>query len=299
MIDTMAIATDYAADTGDPEPYLRRIAEAGFRHIHWCHQWNTDFLYGPAELEQIGRLFTELHFSLNDLHGSDGREKAWGSLIEYQRQAGVELVKNRIDMAAGLSCDVVVMHAPAEPEEPKEREAYWTRFRRTLDELQPYCAGRGVRIAIENMANTRFFGTLGRLFELYPPTFLGLCYDSGHGNFVKKSNDPATADPLPPATGLADLEKVKDRLIALHLHDNDGTADQHKLLFMGTVDWSRLARIIAASGYAKPAITMEVGMKNSGIPDEREFLLQAAKVGEKFAKMVHKSRKGKLPNEPC
>ena len=44
----LSITTDYAKDVGDPSPYLRSIAEAGFSHLHWCHQWNTDFLYAAS-----------------------------------------------------------------------------------------------------------------------------------------------------------------------------------------------------------------------------------------------------------
>jgi sugar phosphate isomerase/epimerase len=33
-----------------------------------------------------------------------------------------------------------------------------------------------------------------------------------------------------------------DKLIALHLHDNDGTADQHTLNQAGTIDWSWVAK---------------------------------------------------------
>lgn len=34
----IALNTDIFNDTGCPAPYLRAIAEAGFTHIHWCHQ---------------------------------------------------------------------------------------------------------------------------------------------------------------------------------------------------------------------------------------------------------------------
>ena len=62
------------------------------------------------EIRQIERWLREFNLAVNDLHGSAGREKAWGSPREYERLAGVELVKNRIDMAARLGTDVVIMH---------------------------------------------------------------------------------------------------------------------------------------------------------------------------------------------
>jgi sugar phosphate isomerase/epimerase len=158
-----------------------------------------------------------------------------------------------------LSADVVIMHVPGDPES--------VAIRRSLDELEPYCRERHVRIAIEN-GN---FDAIGRLLSEYDPAYLGLCYDSGHGNSGGE--------------GLDHLERLKGRLISVHLHDNDGTGDQHKLLFSDTVDWSRLARIMAQSAYAK-CPSMEVSMRLSGIDDEGAFLRKAFETGTAFARMV-------------
>jgi len=255
----LSITTDYAQDTGDPSPYLRHIAEAGFSHIHWCHHWNTDFLYSRSEIEEIQKRLGEYGLQLLDLHGSAGHEKDWASSQEYQRLAGVELVRNRIEMTADLSADVVIMHVPEDPEA--------VAVRRSLDELEPLAKERNVRIAIENGS----FEAIKRLLGEYDPQYLGLCYDCGHGNLKPD--------------GLDHLDSLKDRLISVHLHDNDGTGDQHRLLFSGTVDWKRLAQIMAESAYMK-CVSMEVSMRRSGIEDEREFLNKAFETGTAFSKMI-------------
>ena len=265
----LSMTTDYASvSTGCPEPYLRHIAEAGFSHIHWCHQWNTDFLYADAEVEQVGRWLADFGLTLTDLHASAGVEKAWGSAREYERLAGVELVKNRIEMTARLGSDVIIMHFPVEP---AEREPFWTRMRRTLDALEPFARSHGVRIAIENLSRDNF-DALERVFALYGSDFLGLCYDSGHGNVA--------------GNGLDRLERVKDRLLSVHLHDNDGTGDQHKLAGDGTVDWPRLARLLAASAYRKPlSFESNMGSYPKG-SDEIEHLRRAIEAGTRLAEMV-------------
>ncbi|MBN2308426.1 MAG: sugar phosphate isomerase/epimerase [Candidatus Hydrogenedentes bacterium] len=263
----LSITSDYAADTGCPEPYLKRIADAGFTHVHWCHQWNTDFMYCDAEIAQIAAWMRKLGLALTDLHASDGKEKRWVSPREYERVAGVELVKNRIAMTARLGADVIIMHTGKEPEEDEPRERFWTQLRRSLDELEPFARDHGVRIAVENGQ----FGVIRRLLDAYGPDFLGLCYDCGHGNL-----DP---------DGLDQAEALKDRLISVHLHDNDGTGDQHRLLFTGTVDWARLASLLATSAYEK-CVSMEVSMKNSDIKDEVPFLNKAFETGSKLSEMV-------------
>jgi sugar phosphate isomerase/epimerase len=258
----LSVTTDYAKDTGDPSPYLKRIGEAGFSHIHWCHQWNTDFLYSKWEIEQIDIWLKEFGLKTLDLHGSAGNEKGWASAQEYQRLSGVELAKNRIEMTAYLGADVVIMHVPGDPES--------SPIRKSLDELEPFARERNIRIAIENGQ----FPAISKLLSEYSPDYLGLCYDCGHGNITG-------------ANGLDNLEKLKDRLISVHLHDNDNSGDQHKIMFMGTVDWERLANIMARSSYKKP-VSMEVTMGRSGIPDEVEFLAKAFETGTKFAGMIEK-----------
>ena len=271
----LSMTTDYAADTGCPEPYLRRIAEAGFTHVHWCHHWNTDFVYSPPEVDQIAAWLREFGLGVTDIHASAGREKAWCSEPEYERLAGVELVRNRLDMAARLGSDVIIMHLPAQPADEEPKAAYWARLRRSLDDLKPPACDSRVRIALENLSPTESFDTIEEVLSQYGPEYVGLCYDSGHGNIS--------------GHGLNRLERLKDRLISLHLHDNDASGDQHKLLFSGTVDWPRLAGIVARSSYTK-WVSMETTMGNTGIADETEFLARALETGTAFARMIDERR---------
>jgi sugar phosphate isomerase/epimerase len=268
----LSMTTDYMTDTGCPEPYLRRIAEAGYTHVHWCHQWNTDFLYDDCEVDRIACWLRECGLAVTDLHGSAGKEKAWGSPREYERLAGVELVANRIRMAERLGADVIIMHLP-DLKDPAMREITWDQLRRSLDALQPRARERGVRIAIENGP----FPEIDRVLSLYGPDYLGLCYDCGHGNLIPD--------------GLDWLERLKGRLISVHLHDNDGTADQHNLPFWPgcTVNWERLARILATSAYTK-WVSMESTMKRSGMTDEPAWLAQGFEVGTRVTAMIERSR---------
>jgi len=269
----LSITSDYVESYGDPQPYLEKIAAAGFTHLHWCHHWNTDFLYSEPEIDQIERWFRDYGLKLLNLHASHGREKYWNSFLEYQRLAGVELVQNRIAMTARLGAEVVIIHVPSSAGE-EVREAMLEPVRRSLDAVLPFAKSHGVRVAIENMESDDFW-MLTTLLNEYPADVLGLCYDSGHGNIDGR--------------GLDNLEKVKDRLIALHLHDNDGKDDQHKIPFTGTVDWERLARIIAASPYEQ-CMNLEVVIQKTGIKDEAEFLRQSHAAGEQLAGLVAKYR---------
>lgn len=265
----LSITTDFVKETGSPEPFLRRIADAGFSHVHWCHQWWTDFFYSRPEIEQVRKWLSEYGLQLLDLHASAGVEKNWTSLIEYERLAGVELVRNRLEMTADLAGSAIVMHTRTPP--AGQESLFWQQLRHSLDALESHARDRGVRIAIEN-GNWPIIETI--LAE-YPPDYVGVCYDSGHGNRGQGS--------------LRQLACAKDRLISIHLHDNDGLADQHNLLFTGTVDWGSLAHIIATSAYSKCA-SMEVSMRNSGIQGEVAFLAKAFETGIRFSRMIDEHR---------
>lgn len=267
----LSLTSDYATSTGCPQPYLQRIARAGFSHVHWCHHWCTDFVYADCEIEQIARWLAEHGLALTDLHASAGAEKRWTSAREYERLAGVELVANRIRMAARLGSDVVILHLIGLPDEPSEQPAFWNRVWASLDALQPLAIDAGVRIAIEN----GHFDQITKCLRRYSPDFVGLCYDCGHGNMIPD--------------GLDWLEALRDRLISVHLHDNDGAGDQHLPPFRGTVDWPRLMDILARSAYAK-WISMEATMANIGADDETAFLAEAFEAGARLTEMLHRAK---------
>lgn len=284
----LSLTSDYAAGTGDPSPYLRLMAEAGFTHVHWCHQWRSDFLYADSEIEQIGRWLNEFGLKLNDVHGSEGIEKFWYAPEEYARLAGIELVKNRIDFAARLGGDAVVMHVyppTVRPDLASYNDFLFDQIRRSLDDLQAYAVERGVRIALENLidfaateaqvADVTAAGDnaelLARLLAAYPPEFLGFCFDSGHAILGRDRTDA--------------YAPLFDRLAVLHLHDNDGIDDQHLPVYDGVVKWDRLAGLIAASPYAKP-LSFELSINKSGYTEPEAFLAYAIDGCRRFARQV-------------
>ncbi|WP_427338776.1 sugar phosphate isomerase/epimerase family protein [Caloranaerobacter sp. DY30410] len=70
-----------------------------------------------------------------------------------------------------------------------------------------------VKIAIENTRKDEF---VEEILESINSPYLGLCYDSSHANLWSKNNSYL-------------LDKYKDRVIALHISDNNGKKDNHWL----------------------------------------------------------------------
>lgn len=240
----LATNTDFLSSTNSPEKILRLISEAGFTHLHWCHQWCTDFQYSRSEIAQIKQWLKTYGLKLLDIHGSTGKEKWWCAAEEYRRQAGVELAVNRMVMFSELEGEgALMMHVPcAKIHTPAECDA----MMRTFEDLLPHMQKYGCRVACENMNGyDEDYVMIDRLLAAFPEKWVGLTYDSGHGNF--------------PVNMIDYIDARKNRLMALHLNDNDGTQDQHQPAFYGTVDWNKIARIIQESPYTNP-LSFEVSM---------------------------------------
>lgn len=265
----LAINSDFVISEGDPTLQLRQLADAGFGYVHWCHHWGSDFIYSQAEIEQIGRWLKEFGLQLLDLHASEGLEKNWLSSEEYQRRAGIELIQNRIAMSAQLGGTAIVLHIQSQPGFAIFQDAFWDRVCYSLDALEPYAKAHNIRIALENLPLNNH-STIEKALTLYAPDFLGVCYDSGHG--------------LLTGEGLEFLERVKDRLLAVHLHDNDTSDDHHQLPFTGKVNWQQLVQLMKVSSYRRP-LNLEVAIHQSGMSDVAQFLSEAYCAGTQLANM--------------
>ncbi len=311
----LAFATDYMGEstsTFELENTLKKISEAGFSHIHWCHEWDGDYIYSEFEMIQIRQWMDQYHLKSKGLHATEGsRRKNVQGKYEYRwdaqnrrdytsenelnRLAGVELIKNRIDMAKILGSQEIVLHMQLPyksfEEDPEFRKRYYQQVCQSFDELEYYCKAKGVKICIENLLGTpnqhqKYQFDL--LFDRYDEEFLGFCFDTGHG-FVTNSSEM-----------LELAERYKERMFCIHMSDNLGlpsedcwhdaakmsNSDLHRIPYEGNFDWDGFARILAQSPYEMPVV-LEISCKEAS---EEDFLKRALEAGNKFTDLVNKYR---------
>ncbi len=157
-----------------------------------------------------------------------------------------------IELAPELGAELVVFHPGGLPGEyarlPGAYERAWQRLGFALDILVPEAAARGVRLAIENKQ-----AGAGRDLILTPEEHLralegrpglGACLDFGHLHTLRE--DPAHF-----------VAALGERLVHVHLHDNQGERDEHLGLGQGTVPWEAALRALAATGY-RGAVILEI-----------------------------------------
>jgi sugar phosphate isomerase/epimerase len=291
----LAFATDYygeSKNTGEIRNTLERIARAGFTHVHWGHEWCGDYTYSIYEILQIKTWLTELGLKVKGIHATDGvfnppkdpavkqNNRSYTSPIEFNRLAGVEIIQNRVDMAYELNAESIVLHLHLPykdfEKDPAFRDQFYTQACKSLDELEPYCRTRQIRICIENLPDSPMKHQSYQfeiLFRRYSPDYLGFCFDTGHANII-----------CPDSLEFARL--YKDRLFMVHIHDNHGQTDEHLLPFEGTFNWEGFAEVFASSAYEKPYL-LETQLK--GEEDHTRYLESAYKAGEKFSAMVQQA----------
>lgn len=117
----------------------------------------------------------------------------------------------------------------------------------------------GVNAAMENLRN---FRNLGYVLERVDSERVGFCYDSCHHYNYCRDEDL--------------LALYGERLMALHLHDNGGGRNQHRLPFAGKIDWFSVMKKITRAGYSGAAALESMNWDYTYLTAE-EFLRTAFK----------------------
>ena len=108
-------------------------------------------------------------------------------------------------------------------------------FERRIHKMCDLAQSSGINLAFENLAGSNAaIDIIMRLRKDDSNT--GLCFDTGHNNIV-------------PPRDFSILEKYGKRIFALHIHDNDGITDEHKLPFEGCIDWEKFITALNNTGY--------------------------------------------------
>jgi sugar phosphate isomerase/epimerase len=130
------------------------------------------------------------------------------------------------------------------------------RLKRVVDKAE----NLNINIALENMESPQY---LEYVFNKVKSNRLGFCFDSGHHNLYSPDLDL--------------LSLYGDKLMALHLHDNNGKEDMHSLPFSGNIRWDKLSKKLKEVDY-KGSVALET--RNTGFEHMKsadEFLSIAIK----------------------
>ena len=225
-----------------PEDAVRHTADLGWGAIdlsceHFGELWRSD----ASRIDAWRTLAEELDITPWQCHlfmdlnlasaSPDERADMVGRCAEHLRLASRLGVRNAVVHTGWLRKGVSGPH-----------EQVRANLVASLGGLAPVCAETGVRLAVENMMAPDFGvppQDLADLAEEVGPGQIGICFDSSHANASKLPTHEA-------------VRACGKHLFCLHLSDNDGSGDQHRVPYEGTVDWPGLAAGVREIGYDGP-----------------------------------------------
>ena len=171
-----------------------------------------------------------------------------------------------LDDCHTFNIPVAVVHLTEGQNPPDPNDIGLQRMKRLTEKAETL----DIEIALENL---RYPHYLDFVYECIHSDRLKFCYDSGHENCRSPHIDL--------------LEKYGERLVALHLHDNDGTDDHHILPFDGTAPCGRIAANLKRLKYTCD-LTLEIDKFHGNNPayTAHEFLEDGMSRARRLKKMI-------------
>lgn len=210
---------------------IMSIKNANFKNVFV--QW-YDENWQHTQEEQV-KLCKELGFNIIFAHlGYQNINSIWevgtdgDNLVDRYKKDIKNCKKNGIPM--------VVMHLTSKKQAPMYGEVGLNRIKK----ITQYAKELDIKVAFEN---TKIKGYLEYVLENIKDENVGICFDSGHYHvhFDDEFN----------------FEFFKNRIFAVHLHDNDKSDDLHLFPLDGTINWKYVMKKLKECNYNGP-ITMEL-----------------------------------------
>lgn len=253
---------------------IRMLGQAGFDALDFSMFGNLTQAEHPlsqtgylAYAQNLRQIAADAGVRFNQAHAPFPSRIEGNDTLNEQRFI---LIVKSLEIAAHLGASIVVVHPFYIPDSELKKRLNLAFYQR----LQPYCQAYGIKVALENMwgvhpVSKRLIPNVcstGESFAEYldelDRRYFTACLDLGHCGLVNQD-----ASEMIHILG-------HDRLLALHVHDNDFLSDTHTAPFLGKMDWVSITAALADIKYAGD-FTFEADNFYAGFPDE--FLPTAAR----------------------
>lgn len=226
----LAIAVQNGNESVNVIDTINSIKNANFKNV-FVQWYDKDWEYSQQEQVNLCKklglniIFAHLGYQNINLIWKEGAE---GDFL-------VQRYKNDIKDCYENGISMVVMHLTSKKTAPM----YGTTGLNRIKQITEYAKSLNVKVAFEN---TKIKGYLEYVLENIKDENVGICFDAGH--YHVHFNDEFN------------FELFKDRIFAVHLHDNDKSDDLHLLPYDGTINWQDVMNKLKENNYKGP-ITLE------------------------------------------
>ena len=238
---------------------IHAIKNAGFNKV-FVQWYDKDWEY--SQEEQV-KLCKELGLDIIFAHlGYQNINEIWKEQKEGEKL--VERYKNDIKNCKQNGIPMVIMHLTSGKNPPMYNEIGLKRIKKIIQ----YAKENDIKVAFEN---TKIPGYLEYVLENIQDENVGICFDAGHYHvhFDDQFN----------------FEFFKNKIFAVHLHDNDKSDDLHLLPFDGTINWEDVIHKLKQYGYNGP-VTMELCYRYEYLKMSiEEFYQKGFEIGKQLQKI--------------
>ena len=285
----LVTTTDLLTRKTDAKTAVSMIKEAGFDGIDlsmFYMMYHSDPLGGDQYADYVRELRAYADsLSIGFEQGHSPFPSYDAANMDYTEKI-VPYIERSVGIAGMLGIKYLVIHPIAPVQKPKDADLkqFNIDFYRSL---LPYAKEYGVTICLENMwgydtrrkyivPNVCSMGKdLAEYVDALDSPYFAACLDLGHCGLV---GDDA-----------ADAIRVlgRDRLKALHVHDNDYRHDRHLLPYFGQMNWESITATLKEIRYTGN-LTFEADATFAGLPSDRELLSSAWKYMESLGRYLIK-----------
>jgi len=212
---------------------LDKILAGGLRDFEiMAARQHLDY-HDSNQVRDVAQWFSDHGVTLHSLHapvfgqGNGGRSGGLLISIAYLerrlRIASMDEVKRALEVAEILPFRYLVLHLglPHEEYDLRKFDAAFT----SIEHLNIFAKERGAEILLENIPSDLSSPEHILSFLHYTRLDLKICFDTGHAHM---------AGGVQPA-----FRTLRERIAAMHLHDNHGEKDEHLLPYEGEIDWAQ------------------------------------------------------------
>lgn len=232
------------------------IKKSGFKNV-FIQWYNKD--WNPTQEEQLKYIRDN---DLNVIFAHLGYQNINNLWIEGEDgDKIVDRYVNDLKVCKENDIPLVIMHLTSKDIAPKYNEIGLNRLKKIVD----FAEKLNIKVAFEN---TKIKGYLEYVIDNIKNENVGICFDAGH--YHTHFNDEF------------DFKKFKNKIFAVHFHDNDQTGDLHLIPFDGTLDWKKVIKNLKDCNYEGP-ITLELCYRRNYLEmSVEEFYKKGFEVGKKL-----------------
>ncbi len=228
---------------------IKELSGSGLEYIEISALQTLHFdIHNKRHLENIGRALRQNKLKVWSVHAPF---TPFAMEDKATRQEGIELAVETCSLNKYFEFDKIVLH-PGSDTLTGNRIQEMKNLKAALTEIIER-TGK-IKIALETMGHYTA-GTAAELLEVLKgrdPKKAGVCVDTGHTLLVE---DVAGA-----------IRKLKGRIFTVHIQDNDGKKDLHRVPFTGIIKWKEVKTALLDSGY-DGVFMFECGLPGSGLKE--------------------------------